>query len=404
MNGNEHSHEEAPEHDQHAGHSDHADDHGPRDVLTVLDDPDTGYMFRPGQLIVKEADLALAWKELTLNRAEETEIDERLGIRVFHVRDDAVPRIVREMRSSVAARASANVVLTLGWHTFCAAPPSPVKTPDDFPMELPEPTTGYRARVAVLDSGVVDDEWFGDRIEKRGSQDDDKLEVDKDGTAHHGFGHGTFTASQLARYGPDSKVVVRRVAVQDGVTDDLTLARALLDLGDLQGDDKVDVVSLSMGGYTPSDSGLVASGEALRQLLEMNRDLVVVVAAGNHGSFRPHAPAVYKRVVAVGALDRHGDRAYFTNFGHWVDACTEGVDVEGVFPKVTSVRWPHSSEPRDYSSGFARWTGTSFAAPKVAGVIAQRMSGADRVSGRQAVYEVILNGPETVSDLGTRVR
>lgn len=399
-----HTHDDVGEHGGHRDHGgSHPADHGPRDVLTTAEDPDRTYMFRPGQLIVKESDLALAWRELTLNRAQEIEVDERLGVRVFRVSDDAVPRIVDRIRSTVAVRVSPNVALPLGWHTFCAGSPRPLKAPDEFPMTLPAPTTDHRARVALLDTGVVDDEWFGDRIEKRGSQDDDVLERDNDGTVFHGFGHGTFTASQVARHAPDCKLVVRRIAVKDGVTDDLTLARALLALCDLPEEEKVDVVSLSMNAYTPGDTGLIASEEALRQLFEMNRDLVVVAAAGNHGNRRWPALASYKRVVSVGALDRHGDRAYFSNFGPWVDACTEGVDVEGLFPKAKGVRWPHETEAKDYN-GFASWSGTSFAAPKVAGVIAQRMSGPNRVTGRQAVYDLILDGPETVSDLGTRVR
>lgn len=404
VDGHIHDEVEATENVGHGGDGGHGADHGPRDVLTISEDPDTAYMYRPGQLIVKESDLGLAWRELTLHRAQEIEVDERLGIRIFRVSDDAVPQVVRRIRASVAPRVSPNVALTLGWHTFCAGSPRPIKAPDEFPLTLPEPTTDYRARVAVLDTGVVDDEWFGDRIEKRGPQDDDVLERDKDGTVFHGFGHGTFAASRVARHGPDSKLVVRRIAAKDGVTDDLTLARALLALCDQQEEEKVDVVSLSVSAYTPGDTGLVASEEALRQLFEMNRDLVVVVAAGNHGNRRWPAPASYKRVVSVGALDRHGHRAYFSNFGPWVDACTEGVDVEGIFPKVKNVRWPHEAEAKDYSCGLATWSGTSFAAPKVAGVLAQKMSGPNRVTGRQAVYDLILDGPEAVTELGTRIR
>ena len=75
--------------------------------------------------------------------------------------------------------------------------------------------------------------------------------------------------------------------------------------------------------------------------------------------------------MAVGALDRAG-RAAFSNFGPWVDASTPGVDVVSTF--FNDVRRPRrDGELRRAVPWWARWSGTSFAAPKVAGVIAQEL-------------------------------
>lgn len=390
---------------EHGGHDPgHGGSHAPADVFTTTDDPDTRYMYRPRQVLVAESDLTLAWKELTLNRAEEVAVDERLRLRVFEVPDDAVPGIVRRFRSGAAIRAGANLVLPLGWHIACPAPPIPIKTTHELPSELPDPTTDEPVRVGLIDTGVADHDWLRGRIEKRYDRDDEVLKRDKDGAVLHGFGHGTFAASQICRHAPDATVVARRAVDRDGAIDDLTLARALLDLGDLQGPDKIDVLSLSMSGHTPGDGGLLATGEALRQLFEMNRELVVVVAAGNHASDRPTYPGAAKRVIAVGASDGHGQRAYFTNFGPWVDASLKGIGVEGAFPKEKNVLWPHTSGPRDYSCGFATWSGTSFTAPQVAGMIAQKLAGPNASTARDAVSDLIGNGPEGVTGLGTSIR
>ena len=65
--------------------------------------------------------------------------------------------------------------------------------------------------------------------------------------------------------------------------------------------------------------------------------------------------------MAVGGLDVTG-RAAFSNFGPWVDACAPAVDVVSTF----------FTDFPGYN-GWAAWSGTSFAAPKVAGVIAREM-------------------------------
>ena len=391
-------------HGQHSGHhsGQHSEEEHVPDVLMTAGDPDVRYIYRPGHVVVAESDLKLAWKELTFHRAEEVSTDERLGIRVFQVADEVVPEIVRRVRSSGTGRVSPNVVLTLGWH-FCSRTPRPIKTPEHLPTELPPFQGQNPVRVALVDTGVADLDWFGERLEKREGKDDEVLQLDDDGKAIHGFGHGTFAASQIVRHAVQAKIVVRRAVKSHGVIDDLTLARALLELGDLQGDAKVDLINLSMSGYTPGDGGLLATGEALRQLFQWNPDLVVVVAAGNRASDRPSYPGAYKRTIAVGAVDGQGRPAYFTNFGHFVDACAHGVDVEGAFPKETDIVWAHTGEKVDYNSGFVLSDGSSVAAAQVAGLLAKRMADGD-VTGRQAVVELIENGHERVPGLGTWVR
>ena len=124
-----------------------------------------------------------------------------------------------------------------------------------------------------------------------------------------------------------------------------------------------DLVVMSLGGYMSDDDGALF-GAALDRLLG---DGLGISAAGNQSTSRPYYPAALAVIVGVGGLGQ-ADKAWFTNFGGWVDACAPAIDV------VSTFFVGHQRRPRRAAfTGWARWSGTSFAAPKVAGVIAQEM-------------------------------
>ena len=107
------------------------------------------------------------------------------------------------------------------------------------------------------------------------------------------------------------------------------------------------------------------------ELMRLLGPALGVAAAGNQATCRPYFPAALPDVVGVGALAADG-KAWFTNFGGWVDACAPGVDVVSTFFNDFDESPRRRSSPRQYR-GWARWSGTSFSAPKVAAAIAQEM-------------------------------
>jgi subtilisin family serine protease len=241
------------------------------------------------------------------------------------------------------------------------------------PADEPTPTAGAGpppaaadpnapdVTVAVLDTGITAHPWFTDRAWWAAVTVDqhEVLDIDADGLPDHQAGHGTFVAGVLLRHAPSARLMVRRLLSSDGVCDEVALIEALAALREEAAATgrRVDLVNLSFGCHTYDDRPSVLVSEAVAAL---GRRTVLVAAAGNAHTERPYWPATLKNVIAVGALDATGTaRASFSNHAWWVEACAIGQDVHSAFPFS------------DGTPGYARWSGTSFAAPVVTGAIAQ---------------------------------
>ena len=86
---------------------------------------------------------------------------------------------------------------------------------------------------------------------------------------------------------------------------------------------------------------------------------IVIFAAGNDAR-KIGWPAAYEPVVAVGALSSKFSRAYYSNYGSWVDICAPGGDYK-IGPEILSTV---------ANSDYGEMQGTSMACPHVSGVAA----------------------------------
>ncbi len=217
-------------------------------------------------------------------------------------------------------------------------------------------TRGGGVRVAVIDTGVdarnpqlagaVDAHDGVDLIDPAGNGTDDPV------------GHGTEVAgiiaarpqpgSGLVGLAPEAEIIpVRQNDDQGGGTaDSLAVAvRRAVDAG-------ASVINISQDTAAGTDPALA---DAVRWAL--SKDVVVVAAAGNdgaHGTRHTVYPAAYPGVLAVGASDRSGRRAPFSQEGGWVGVLAPGVGMASTVPVA----------------GQCVDSGTSFSAPYVAGVAA----------------------------------
>jgi hypothetical protein len=223
--------------------------------------------------------------------------------------------------------------------------------------------------IAVLDTGydpAVDHLHPGLAARIDHGPGDNEVGVAAGGYFAQEAGHGTFVDGIIMRVAPSLRIRHAKVLSPDGVGDDATIAA-------YAATDPASVINLSLGGYTADNQPPTALANAMAKLGD---SAVIVAAAGNNGSPRPFWPAAFKAVVAVGALDTTSGaprRASWSNYGYWVDVYAPGVNIRSTY---LDGDWKLATDPAPWHlGGWARWSGTSFAAPQVAAEIAKAVQG-----------------------------
>lgn len=170
-------------------------------------------------------------------------------------------------------------------------------------------------------------------------------------------GHGTHCAGVIGAIGGNQKGVVGIIPDENMFSfhivkalNDEGVGTALVMLRAIQGciDNGSKIISLSIGGGLDSP--------ILRDELERayNEGVLLVSASGNQGDAVHDYPASYPSVISVGAVDRHGNRAEFSNYNDQLELMAPGVSI-----KSTHV-----------NSQYKTLSGTSMATPYVAGALA----------------------------------
>lgn len=368
---------------------------------------------------------------------------------------------LREIADRRAISASPNHVIGIANGTVCPADePWPSMDPPSVHRVTPASPAHRRPRVLVIDTGLVEGYEtleLGDGV--GGGRRDQETEVDQDGNPtdfiREYVGHGTYITGLLKAVAPTADVYVSNAVPKPGALFEdefgdslftaITQFQATLS-PDAQ-DAWPDIISLSAGTtlyYDPQrplsspDHGL----RALRTFMETlnEKPTLLVAAAGNNGSsvrFHPAALAELNEfseaVVSVGALrENPGDgRACFSDFGPWVSVYAPGERLVAGFleaplkyqhstfgvcqflrhspPDCTCQNPAHTGELTEpghgdiaHFTGRARWSGTSFATPLVAGMIA-RGTVHDGGAGVRAAAESVLKNATQVTVEGAPV-
>jgi serine protease len=232
-----------------------------------------------------------------------------------------------------------------------------------------------------------------------------------DGALDSHSGHGTFICGLIRQLCPDADLISIPIMSSTGLSheDDLLWALAVLRerlrrtiAGDAK-DGQLDVVVLSMGYYYEKPSDLSYNLQLLSVLTDLgSMGVVVVAAAGNDATVRPMYPAAFAPhaggyvtsdgdgfvpVQSVGSLNPDNSVALFSNSGDWVNVFDAGAAVVSTFPvtfdgggsatvetkDAVPGRERRTIDPDYFGGGFGIWSGTSFAAPILAGRLAQEL-------------------------------
>lgn len=244
-------------------------------------------------------------------------------------------------------------VLNLQWAHDISRGDGVVVAVLDTGVELNHP--GLAASLTITRYDFVDDDPV--------PQDEfNGLDDDGDGLVDEAAGHGTHVAGIVHLVAPAARIMPLRVLDSEGRGNVFVIAEAIL----FAARNGARIINLSLGTSWPS--------ELLEEVIEdvTKEGVLVVAAAGNLNSTLEQYPAAFDEeelVLAVTSVDPLGRKSSFANYGRWIDVTAPGESIYSTFPP----------------DGYAWWSGTSMAAPFVAGQAALTHSVAPSLPMSQVV-------------------
>ncbi|MBJ6981240.1 S8 family serine peptidase [Luteimonas sp. MC1572] len=246
-------------------------------------------------------------------------------------------------------------------------------------------TTGTGAVVAVLDTGITNHSDLNANIlpgydfiiDTAVAGDGNGRDSDASDPGDYSGGyasswHGTHVAGTVAAVTNNAKgvagtafgakvVPVRVLGRGGGYDSDIADAVIWASGGTVSGvpanANPAEVINLSLGGTG-------SCGSAMQSAINgaVGRGTTLVIAAGNsNANTSGFSPANCNNVIAVGSITSTGARSSFSNYGALVDIAAPGSSIMSTL---------NSGSQGPGSESYASYSGTSMAAPHVAGVVA----------------------------------
>lgn len=227
-------------------------------------------------------------------------------------------------------------------------------------------TAGEGVRVAVVDSGVAPHAALTDVVV-------DWRNFSSDPEVYDTLGHGTHVAGIIgAKTGlakgiaPGCSIISMKVLGHSGMGSMDAVAHAVTHSVEA----RCDIVCMSLG--SPRANSQVH--EAIRHAT--NHGVIVVCAAGNDGG-AVNYPAAFSETIGVGAVDKDGNVCEFSSRGKEITVAAPGKDITSTW----------------LDNGYATISGTSMAAPFVAGVLCLYVSAAKK-DGQKITHASVLKALE----------
>jgi subtilisin family serine protease len=245
-------------------------------------------------------------------------------------------------------------------------------------------STGASNLIAVLDTGVQ-----SGHSDLKGRVVKGYDFVNDDTGAGDDNGHGTWVAGIIAANANDSygiagiswsdRILPVKIMNANGTGSTADLASGIY----WAAGKRADVINMSVGGFPYSQAVLDAVNYA------WNKGAVLVGAAGNNARRENYYPASYDRVISVSATQVNDEFSYWSSYGPKVNVSAPGSSV--LTTNCTVTKCPN----RGWGS-HTYISGTSFATPNVAGVVALIRAKYPSYTPAQVVSRLY----STVDDLG----
>lgn len=145
----------------------------------------------------------------------------------------------------------------------------------------------------------------------------------------------------------------------------------------------VDILNMSFGGRY---------SEIVKDAIDyaFSQGILIVAAAGNSNSFIQQFPAGYSNVISVAASNESDQKAYFSNYGDWVDIIAPGTNIISTIPKTGGNL--HNA------SGYRVLSGTSMATPYVSGLAGLILSEYPSYSNEQ-IWAALISTTDNIDSL-----